>query len=400
MSISFERQGNDLILIYSPEVISIDDLLRGIEDKGQWQICQCFSVEKKHLKSTNSVENSLYFRLGTIQDGYYSLDRDIMGTDNRFFISVDVKLSRRHFIAYRNISILRKINELVKHDVYIGGTADGCIPVDVYESLIKAFPKTAELNRYAHSRISTILKEYLPSLEKYEKDYLKYISNHGKVSSLSPVARPSFHEKNSVIELKQFQDAKKEFEDLLDRSDCIREDVWQNEVNSLIRFLYPKYIAGVREINIKGVDKHDKRPDFILVDANGCIDILEIKRPSARILTKQSTYRNNYVPVRELAGAIQQIEKYIHCINSNGRDGVHSLHEQISSHIPTGMTVNVVNPTGILLIGRSNDFNSQQKIDFELIKRQYKNIADIMTYDDVLQRINNIIMALTLETGL
>jgi len=35
----------------------------------------------------------------------------------------------------------------------------------------------------------------------------------------------------------------------------------------------------------------------------------------------------------------------------------------------------VVNHQGILLLGRSNNFNEQQKRDFELIKRQYKNIA-------------------------
>ena len=86
-------------------------------------------------------------------------------------------------------------------------------------------------------------------------------------------------------------------------------------------YLYPKYIAGVREVVIKGVDRHEKRPDFLLVDANGYIDILEIKKPNVQILTKQSSYRNNYVPVRELAGAIQQIEKYIYCLNvwGNGR---------------------------------------------------------------------------------
>ena len=32
----------------------------------------------------------------------------------------------------------------------------------------------------------------------------------------------------------------------------------------------------------------------------------------------------------------------------------------------------VVNPQGILLIGRSKDFNEQQTRDFEIIKRQYK----------------------------
>lgn len=46
-------------------------------------------------------------------------------------------------------------------------------------------------------------------------------------------------------------------------------------------------------------------------------------------------------------------------------------------------------------MGRSNHFNEQQKSDFELIKRQYKHIAEIMTYDDLLHRIDNIIAALS-----
>ena len=32
--------------------------------------------------------------------------------------------------------------------------------------------------------------------------------------------------------------------------------------------------------------------------------------------------------------------------------------------------------------------------DFELIKRQYKHVADIMTYDDLAQRLRNIIASL------
>lgn len=36
-------------------------------------------------------------------------------------------------------------------------------------------------------------------------------------------------------------------------------------------------------------------------------------------------------------------------------------------------------------------------MDFELIRRQYKHIAEIMSYDDLLQRIDNIIAALDQE---
>lgn len=62
-------------------------------------------------------------------------------------------------------------------------------------------------------------------------------------------------------------------------------------------------------MNFLGVDGYDKRLDFILVDANVFIDVMEIKKPTVDILTKQASYRNNYVQIRKFSGVIQQIEK-------------------------------------------------------------------------------------------
>ena len=45
----------------------------------------------------------------------------------------------------------------------------------------------------------------------------------------------------------------------------------------------------------------------------------------------------------------------------------------------------------MLILGRSKDFDGQQKFDFEIIRRKYANIMDILTYDDLLARLNNII---------
>ena len=73
------------------------------------------------------------------------------------------------------------------------------------------------------------------------------------------------------------------------------------------------------------------------------------------------------------------------------------IKRDLADKIPSSVTPKVVNPQGILLLGRSKDFNHRQKNDFELIKRQYKHIAEIMTYDDLLQRIENIIAALSQE---
>ena len=104
--------------------------------------------------------------------------------------------------------------------------------------------------------------------------------------------------------------------------------------------------------------------------------------------------------MRELAGAIQQVEKYIYCLNTWGREGEQELQKQLSHKLPEAITLKIVNPQGILLLGRSKEFTLQQRTDFELIKRQYKHIAEILTYDDLVQRINNIISALSKETSI
>lgn len=399
MSIRFIRQYSELILILAPEGIEIQYVLDKLDKGEDWHIRRCFSVSKKNLRKEDPDENELHFCVGTVQAEYTHIDNEILGIEHDFYFSNDIKLDKRHFVAYRNISILAKIDEVVDQDVYIGGNhPDGCIPIDTYEFLVEKFPKTAELDYYAHARIATIVKEFFPKTEIHETKYNQFLNRREKKlrDTLSPIIQTSFQE-NAAIEFRQFNSIRYNLVELLEREQGVSEQVWQEQIHGLLRLLYPKYIAGVREVVIKGVDRHDKRPDFLLVDANGYIDILEIKKPSVQLLTKQSSYRNNYVPVRDLAGAIQQIEKYIYCLNAWGKDGEQDLQKQLANKIPGSVTPKAVNPQGILLLGRSKDFNHQQKTDFELIKRQYKHIAEIMTYDDLLQRIDNIIAALSQE---
>ena len=107
----------------------------------------------------------------------------------------------------------------------------------------------------------------------------------------------------------------------------------------------------------------------------------------------RASYRNNYVPVRELSGAIQQIEKYIFCLTSIEKSQQEVINK-LSLLLPDTIRPEIVNPQGILIAGRSNKFNAQQRRDFELIKRQYKHVADIMTYDDLVDRFNNIVVSI------
>lgn len=399
----FITKKKELLLVHTFDDSSLwtkAQMLEQFKSNEPWKIAHCFSVDKKALRDIpiedTWEDETVCFCIGTVGDSYTSITPEIIGTKNTFYFANEIPLKRAYFIADRNISILPKIDKVVGEDVYIGGDHEGTfLPLEVFEQLIKNFPKTAELNHYADARIATIIKEFYPHTERYESLFQKYIERKNRcLASAIPTYTPhSIFKDHIEVELAKFKDLQANLIEWLDYADTITEDKWQEQIHQLIRFLNPKYIAGVREIRIKGVDAHDKRPDFLLVDANGYIDILEIKTPNKQLIS--SLYRNNYVPVRELAGAVQQVEKYIYCLNAWGKAGEENLKEQLSGEIPTSVTPKIINPQGLLLMGRSKYFNEQQKSDFELIKRQYKHIAEIMTYDDLLQRINNIIAALS-----
>ncbi len=388
MTISFEKKDKELILCYSP-AMGTDELSDRLFSGEDIWIKHTFLVNKTLLRETDEdgLEDSLRFCIGSFDDSYTLIDPVVVNTNHRFFFSNDIALKQQMLVAYRNISILRKIDDLIEKDFYIGGTWDekGGIPYEVYQSLLDSFPKTAELDRYADNQIASHIKEYFAEGDKFEKIFEQFLSRKKQTrNALS---------KNDEIELAQFSVALEEVKRLLNSSAGICEADWQIRIQNILQLLYPKYILCTREIVFSGIDGYDKRPDFILVDANGYVDVLEIKKPDVQILTKQASYRNNYVPVRELSGAIQQIEKYIFCLTSIEKSQQEVINK-LSLLLPDTIRPEIVNPQGILIAGRSNMFNAQQRRDFELIKRQYKHVADIMTYDDLVDRFNNIVVSI------
>lgn len=394
MSIQFELKDKELLFCYTPEN-GTDFIIRKFEKNESILIKNTFCFTKKHCRSEiDEVEDSVIFCIGTIKDSYIQIDSEVIETIHDFYFDKKIKLKSSMFVAYRNISILKKIDSLIDKDFYIGGEWDKNegMPFEAFKQLLDLFPKTAELDKYADSRISSILKEYFPESDRYEHIFNAFINK--KNLSLNTLGKNETPNTNLKIEYAQFTSIESQLKDMLFSSISIDEAEWQKKIKDIICILYPKYIYSKREVEFEGADKYNKKPDFILVDSNGYIDILEIKKPDVQLLTKQASYRNNYVPVRELAGAIQQIEKYIFCLNSSEKNEKKVIEKLKADKILDNINIKVVNPQGILILGRSNTFNQQQKDDFELVKRQYKNIADIMTYDDLLGRLHNIITTL------
>ena len=391
-SISFEYSGEKLILCYAP-AMGIGDITKKLSNGDCVPIKHTFFVTKdllcEDVDEKDDWEETLRFCIGRIGESYAELDSKVLGTNHSFYFGTEVKLKSELFVAYRNISILRKIDEVIERNFYIGGDweSHNGISKETFENLISKFPKTAELDKYAHMRIASIIKDYFPECDKYEAIYEKFIasrnSNYDSHSS-------SLSDYNVQIELEQFTVAYHELKNMLERYEAIDEKKWQEKIHNILQLLYPKYICCAREIKFYGGGKNNKQPDFLLVDANGFVDILEIKKADVRMLTQ---YRNNHVASREVSGAIQQIEKYIFCLNSYDK-AKKDVSDKLDGMLPNGLKTQVVNPQGILLAGRSNEFTKEQRKDFELIKRQYKHVADIMTYDDLAQRLKNIIASL------
>lgn len=55
------------------------------------------------------------------------------------------------------------------------------------------------------------------------------------------------------------------------------------------------------------------------------------------------------------------------------------------------MEIRITNPRAMLIMGRDHNLSNNQLFDFELFKRKYADIIDIITYDDLLRRLEHII---------
>ena len=190
------------------------------------------------------------------------------------------------------------------------------------------------------------------------------------------------------LEVVRYQTILDKLQRMLSSEDTYSEKQWQNEILQIILLLYPKYIHAFKEAPVRDMYSSKNRSvDFMLVDATGNVDIIEIKKPFEQCIVTKKTYRDNYIPLRELSGTVMQVEKYLFHLNKWGVKGENTLTERYKDELTSGVSIKVTNPSGIIIMGRSHELTREQKQDFEIIKRKYKNVIDVVTYDDLLSRL-------------
>ena len=374
-----------LNIIYSP-AINFDVIEKNIND-GTW-IKGTFWVNKTNIVEINQDDESICFTIAKTKENYYLLDREVFGIKHNISIEKKLNFSDKWFITYPKTSVIKKIDELLQDDLCIVADENGeenYLPSRAFLELIEVFPNSYEVKKYVSSRISYLLSTYVEGVWKNKESYERYLEK--KEANLPLSSFPNI----KLMGYEMYKKAYDELELMLKNSMSYSEKEWQRRIYEIICVLYPKYIARFREIEVGTDGRHMKTPDFMLVDSAGFVDILEIKKPDGIKVVSTTEYRNNYVASRDLEGAIVQIEKYIYILNHEGEARVKKIQDKVRNHLPSNFRLKVVNPQGILLLGRSNNLTDEQLFDFEIIKRQHKNIVDIMTYDDLLKRFRNIL---------
>ena len=331
-------------------------------------------------------EDSVLFIVAELESDYFRFDKRVFGIQHELLIHKSVKFRDQMFSAYRNISIPRRLFKILQKDLIIG-ERDNELPINEFENLINTFPNSNETRKYVDSRVCSILREYFD----IDKDHLLIYNN--LLNNLDQkLQRAGIISKFASYEVEKYTYILDKLNQMMKDETGYSEKSWQNEILQIILLVYPKYICVLDEVTIRDVyTRKNRRVDYVLVDANGNIDIAEIKKPSDSPILSSSQYRQNYVPRRDLSGTIMQIEKYVYLLNKWGRPGEKKLTERYKSVLPDNLEIHITNPAGIVIMGKEKELKRQQMSDLEIIKRKYKNIVDILTYEDLIKRLEKIL---------
>ncbi|MBC3229986.1 Shedu immune nuclease family protein [Serratia fonticola] len=400
LSVEFEFVGNQLHLLYRPRdgnAWVYNKFQRGekLVIKGTFHLTKEELVvddDQDHVPVGNANEwglEELTFAVATLDGEYYYFDPDVLPIGIPVLLSKQANPTWKWFCAESKVSVLATLAELKPSRIVIGGEEPDAIPLVDYERLIGQFPTPYELRLYVHARVAAIAREYTDATVDAEAKLHAYVNKRAMLNR-KDIAKPF-----RKADIAKYQSLLQNLHQMLDSEDGFTEAVWQRGILQIVCLLNPKYIAAFTDVPVLDADSNKRRRlDILLVDASGNVDIIEIKKPFAQCIVTSGIYRDNHIPLRELSGTVMQIEKYLRHLNRWGPKGETELRKHFGDKLPHDFEIKITNPCGIIIMGRDKGLSATQMRDFEVVRRHYKHIADIVTYDDLLRRLNAVLKQL------
>lgn len=408
--VRFEVNRRSVILDYEPEFSTPAWVLNELRTFDEVKVSRGFTFTNQDLISApveppeeDGSQPTFRFRFAARKDGYFEIPGRILGIANEVLIAEDVWLDRKLFIAERNVGIFRRIAKVKGGEsaIVVGGTRDDRIPLDAFRELQARFPNSGELDRYASARVEAIVGEFLDGMKSARENYEAYLSRRKSSVSDKPLPQQDLLQ----AEIDKFIYVRDTIASWLQNADAYSERDWQRMIIKVILLIFSKYVAVLENVEVADFYTTPGRTrqryiDICLVDAGGNIDVIEIKKPFDNVVLARTLYRDNSLPTRELSGSIMQAEKYLFHLSKWGVAGERELTRRYAATLPGTMSIRVTNPKAMILLGRDRlpdgqpALSERQMFDLEVIKRKYANVMDILTYDDLVRRLNNIIASL------
>ncbi len=402
MSLEVLKRGDILVIHFSqeyPENSSIYWLFDKIKGNGFYELANTFRLTENSIVDYDTQFYSFgEFKLAELvvnENGkFYKIDKTILQINFDLYFEKSCNITEEYFLTSRKTSIFKIINDIgIDSNLYIGGDTEDSISELEYIKLIKSLPNNYEHKLYDNARVCAALRKFFCVKNDRETQFQKYVNKKDLV-------KESFSETDfEDFDIKRYEFLLNKLDNMLISENGYNEKDWQNEILRFIKVIFPKYIISEKEAIIRENNYHGKkRIDIILGDFNGNIDIIEIKKPESAELLRKGMNRNNYIPSAILQGAIMQAEKYIYYLSRDGITAENNLNTQFNDKKPKGYLFKIRNPKAIIIMGRTKHYNKDQLDDFEIIKRKYKNIVDIISYDDLLNRLETVIKLLRIKT--
>ena len=333
------------------------------------------------------------FKIAKLEGNYYLFDKEVFDLTHNFKIEKELvsKLKHKHFVKNPSkISILKKIDSLINEDVYIvkEDLIDeniSTITWDEFSSLVNSFPTYTTAGYYLDKLVAEKIEGYFELKKKYDEELEKHLERTTRRLKVSRTLFSKKEDKEIVeAEIYKFNQVISLLESMLENRTADEKE-WQLKILDILLFIYPQYHFVIDEIGLSNM----RRVDFILVDLLNNIDIIEIKTPEKSLLRK-SKYRDHYIPSHELTGTVMQLEFYLRELNENSSANIKKIQSKLSSkNFTDKMKIN--NVKGMIIMGRTNEFNDEQKESYRILKNQYANIISIFSYDELLNMLNLIL---------
>lgn len=353
----------------------------------------------KKLKFDNDI-NTLYFIIAEKENSFYKLNKKILNIDFDLYISEKINITTSLF--YKNIgssfySVFRPFNRFYKNkQLYVvlekedDSLMDESLEFKCLEKCISQIPTTHGVQLFRDSVYTNVLRNYIDvkdmgtALDKHISKKIKSVK--GKIIN-EELNKELFYKINLI----KYKNAVHILEEMIKNETIYIESDWQKEIIKIFKLINPKYIYIGEKLVLKNFYEHRKlETDLVLVDFAGNIDLIEIKKPNFDLVYKRE-YRNNYIPTRELQGTCVQLQNYLLSLQKTSREELNkSKFKKLV--IPDNLELQAIMPKGYIIYGTNKQLKDPKIMnDFQIIKNMYLNIIDIMTYDDLILRLKNLI---------